>query len=153
MKHIIIKILLSLIFTQNPHYVTETRLQYQYLNLLELGYIKYDINIKWTWYFIEKIFIITEWTLITNKIMNKNLQDFNCFCVTDFDYYYDLIRSHKKDYIDTGAAAKEFLSINIKEKFKVFQKYVAAADDARTMLSERTQDPGWFEGRFNIYIF
>ncbi|XP_026725236.1 DNA fragmentation factor subunit beta [Trichoplusia ni] len=66
--------------------------------------------------------------------------------VTDFDYYYELIRSPKKDYIDTGAAAKEFLTTNIKEKFKVFQRYIAAADDARTMLSERTQDPEWFEG-------
>lgn len=66
--------------------------------------------------------------------------------ITDFDYYYDLIRSHKKDYIDTGAAAKEFLSTNIKEKLKVFQKYIEAADDAQTMLSERAQDPAWFEG-------
>ncbi|CAB3223750.1 unnamed protein product [Arctia plantaginis] len=66
--------------------------------------------------------------------------------VTDFDYYYDLIRSHKKDYIETGAAAKEFLSTNIKEKLKVFQKYIEAADDAHTMLSERAQDPKWFEG-------
>lgn len=64
----------------------------------------------------------------------------------DFDHYYSLIRSTKKDYIDTGLAAKEFLTTNIKEKFKVFQKYIAAADDARTMLSERAQDPTWFEG-------
>ncbi|CAH0398029.1 unnamed protein product [Chilo suppressalis] len=66
--------------------------------------------------------------------------------VTDFDYYYNVIRSSGKDYIETGVAAKEFLSTNIKEKFRVFQKYVAAANDARTMLSERSQDPGWFEG-------
>ncbi|XP_072932212.1 DNA fragmentation factor subunit beta [Epargyreus clarus] len=66
--------------------------------------------------------------------------------VTDFDYYYNVIRSTKKDYIDTGLAAKEFLDTNFKEKFKVFQKYIAAADDARTMLSERTQDPDWFDG-------
>ncbi|KAI8435675.1 hypothetical protein MSG28_003935 [Choristoneura fumiferana] len=66
--------------------------------------------------------------------------------VTDFDHYYSLIRSTKKEYIDTGLAAKEFLTTNIKEKFKVFQKYIAAADDARTMLSERAQDPTWFEG-------
>ncbi|XP_046959941.1 DNA fragmentation factor subunit beta [Vanessa cardui] len=66
--------------------------------------------------------------------------------VTDFDYYYNLIRSCKKDYIDTGLAAKDFLSTNFKEKFQVFQKYIAAANDAKTMLSERTQDPAWFEG-------
>ncbi|KAJ0177032.1 hypothetical protein K1T71_007041 [Dendrolimus kikuchii] len=66
--------------------------------------------------------------------------------VTDFDYYYSMIRSTKKDYIDIGTAAKDFLSTNIKEKFKVFQKYISAADDAKTMLSERTQDPVWFEG-------
>ncbi|XP_041978134.1 DNA fragmentation factor subunit beta [Aricia agestis] len=66
--------------------------------------------------------------------------------VTDFDYYYEMIRSTKKDYIDTGMAAKNFLTTNIKEKFKVFQRYIAAADDARTMLSERTQDPDWFAG-------
>lgn len=57
-----------------------------------------------------------------------------------------MVRSTKKEYIDTGIAAKEFLSTNIKEKFRLFQKYIAAADDARTMLSERTQDPNWFEG-------
>lgn len=68
------------------------------------------------------------------------------FFVSDFDYYYSMIRTHKKDYIDTGAAAKEFLSDNIKEKFKVFQRYIAAANDAKTMLSERTQDPEWFKG-------
>ncbi|XP_061713694.1 DNA fragmentation factor subunit beta isoform X1 [Cydia pomonella] len=66
--------------------------------------------------------------------------------VTDFDHYYSLIRSSKKEYIDTGLAAKEFLTTNIKEKFKVFQKYIAAADEAHTMLSERAQDPKWFEG-------
>ncbi|XP_050346445.1 DNA fragmentation factor subunit beta [Nymphalis io] len=66
--------------------------------------------------------------------------------VTDFDYYYNMIRSSKKDYIDTGLAAKDFLSTNFKEKFQVFQKYIAAANDAKTMLSERTQDPAWFEG-------
>lgn len=66
--------------------------------------------------------------------------------ITDFDYYYNMILSTKKEYIDTGAAAKQFLSTNIKEKFKVFQKYIAAADDARIELSERTQDPAWFEG-------
>ncbi|XP_013199958.1 DNA fragmentation factor subunit beta [Amyelois transitella] len=66
--------------------------------------------------------------------------------VTDFDFFYNMIRSTKKDYIDTGEAAKEFLSTNIREKFKTFQRYIAAADDARTMLSERTQDPQWFEG-------
>lgn len=69
-------------------------------------------------------------------------------CVADFDFYYNMIRSTKKDYIDTGIAAKEFLSTNIKEKFRMFQKYIAAADDARTMLSERTQDPKWFEGMY-----
>lgn len=57
-----------------------------------------------------------------------------------------MIRNSKKDYIDTGLAAKDFLSTNFKEKFRVFQKYIAAANDAKTMLSERTQDPGWFEG-------
>lgn len=67
--------------------------------------------------------------------------------VSDFDFYYTMIRSTKKEYIDTGNAAKEFLSTNIKEKFRMFQKYIAAANDARTMLSERTQDPSWFEGR------
>ncbi|CAH2037894.1 unnamed protein product, partial [Iphiclides podalirius] len=66
--------------------------------------------------------------------------------VTDFEYYYNVIRSTKQDYINTGVAAKEFLTTNIQEKFKVFQKYIAAADDAKTMLSERTQDPTWFEG-------
>ncbi|CAG9786336.1 unnamed protein product [Diatraea saccharalis] len=66
--------------------------------------------------------------------------------ITDFDYYYNMIRSTKKEYIDTGVAAKEFLTSNIKEKFRVFQKYVAAASDARTMLSERAQDPQWFVG-------
>ncbi|CAK1595853.1 unnamed protein product [Parnassius mnemosyne] len=66
--------------------------------------------------------------------------------VTDFDFYYNLIRSSKKDYINAGVAANEFLNTNIKDKFKVFQKYIAAADDAKTMLSERTQDPAWFEG-------
>lgn len=72
--------------------------------------------------------------------------DFNFNHFPDFDYYYEMIRSQKKEYIDTGAAAKEFLSTNLKEKFKVFQKYIAAGDDAKTMLSERAQDPGWFEG-------
>nr|XP_034830527.1 DNA fragmentation factor subunit beta [Maniola hyperantus] len=66
--------------------------------------------------------------------------------VTDFDYYYSMIRKHKKDYIDTGMAAKDFLSSNLSEKFKVFQRYITAANDAKTMLSERTQDPAWFEG-------
>ncbi|XP_045448958.1 DNA fragmentation factor subunit beta [Melitaea cinxia] len=66
--------------------------------------------------------------------------------VTDFDYYYTMIRNSKKDYINTGLAAKDFLSTNFKEKFRVFQKYIAAANDAKTMLSQRTQDPGWFEG-------
>lgn len=75
-------------------------------------------------------------------ILLKNTENM----VTDFDYYYEMIRSQKKEYIDTGAAAKEFLSTNLKEKFKVFQKYIAAGDDAKTMLSERAQDPGWFEG-------
>ncbi|KAL4709953.1 hypothetical protein ACJJTC_003916 [Scirpophaga incertulas] len=66
--------------------------------------------------------------------------------VTDFDYYYSMIRSTKKEYIETGTAAKEFLSTNIKEKLKVFQRYIAAANDARTMLSERAHDPEWFHG-------
>ncbi|KPJ08298.1 DNA fragmentation factor subunit beta [Papilio machaon] len=66
--------------------------------------------------------------------------------VTDFDFYYNLIRSSKKDYIDTGVAAKEFLNTNIRDKFKVLQKYIAAADDAKTLLSDRTEDPNWFEG-------
>nr|AGC92696.1 DNA fragmentation factor subunit beta-like protein [Heliconius erato] len=66
--------------------------------------------------------------------------------VTDFDHYYTMIRSSKQEYINTGMAAKEFLNVNFKEKFKVFQKYIAAASDAKTMLSERTQDPDWFEG-------
>ncbi|KPJ02635.1 DNA fragmentation factor subunit beta [Papilio xuthus] len=66
--------------------------------------------------------------------------------VTDFDFYYNLIRSSKKDYIDTGVAAKEFLNTNIRDKFKVFQKYIAAADDAKTLLSDRSEDPNWFEG-------
>ncbi|KAM3964589.1 DNA fragmentation factor-related protein 4 [Aphomia sociella] len=66
--------------------------------------------------------------------------------VTDFDYFYNMIRSVKKDYIDTGMAAKKFLSTNIKEKFKAFQKYIAASDDARAMLSDRAEDPSWFEG-------
>ncbi|XP_068632115.1 DNA fragmentation factor subunit beta [Battus philenor] len=66
--------------------------------------------------------------------------------VTDFDYYYNLIRMTKKDYINTGVAVKQFLSTNIKDKFKVLQKYIADADDAKTMLSERTEDPAWFEG-------
>lgn len=68
-------------------------------------------------------------------------------CVPDFDFYYNMVRSTKKEYIETGMAAQEFLSTNIKEKFRMFQKYIAAADDARTMLSERTQDPDWFEGK------
>ncbi|XP_023943225.2 DNA fragmentation factor subunit beta [Bicyclus anynana] len=66
--------------------------------------------------------------------------------VTDFDHYYSMILTHKKDYIDTGKAAKEFLSENLSEKFKVFQRYISAANDAKTMLSERTQDPEWFAG-------
>ena len=60
-----------------------------------------------------------------------------------------MIRSSKQEYINTGMAAKEFLNVNFKEKFKVFQKYIAAASDAKTMLSERTQDPDWFEGTNN----
>ncbi|XP_038212280.1 DNA fragmentation factor subunit beta [Zerene cesonia] len=66
--------------------------------------------------------------------------------VTDFDYYYNLIRTAKKDFIDTGLAAKEFLDTNLREKFKVFQRYIVAADNAKTMLSERSQHPEWFEG-------
>ncbi|KAG7303005.1 hypothetical protein JYU34_013013 [Plutella xylostella] len=66
--------------------------------------------------------------------------------VTDFDYYYNMIRSTKREFIDSGRAAQEFLSTDIREKFKVFQRYIAAADDARTMLSERAQDPDWFQG-------
>ncbi|KAL0892794.1 hypothetical protein ABMA27_014494 [Loxostege sticticalis] len=66
--------------------------------------------------------------------------------VTDFDFYYKMIRSTRKEFIDTGAAAHEFLSTDIKEKFKVFQRYIAAASDAKTMLSERVQDPTWFQG-------
>ncbi|KAL0840972.1 hypothetical protein ABMA28_014759 [Loxostege sticticalis] len=66
--------------------------------------------------------------------------------VTDFDFYYKMIRSTRKEFIDTGAAAHEFLSTDIKEKFKVFQRYIAAASDAKTMLSERVQDPAWFQG-------
>lgn len=67
---------------------------------------------------------------------------------SDFDYFYEIIRSTKKDYIDTGNAAKKFLDADMKEKFKVFQRYISAASDARTMLSERSQDPEWFEGRY-----
>ncbi|CAG4979587.1 unnamed protein product [Colias eurytheme] len=66
--------------------------------------------------------------------------------VTDFDYYYNLIRSAKKDFINTGRAAKEFLDTNLREKFKVFQRYITAADDAKTMVSERNLHPEWFEG-------
>lgn len=66
--------------------------------------------------------------------------------VTDFEHYYNLIRSTKQEYIDTGNAAKDFLSTNIKEKFKVFQKYIAMADDKNTLLSDRKDDPAWFEG-------
>ncbi|XP_049868821.1 DNA fragmentation factor subunit beta [Pectinophora gossypiella] len=69
--------------------------------------------------------------------------------VTDFEYYYHMIRSTKKDYINTGQAIQQFLSTNVKEKFRIFQKYIVAADDAKTMLSERTQDPNWFEGLDN----
>lgn len=72
------------------------------------------------------------------------------FLISDFDHFYNLIRSQKKDYIETGAAAKKFLTTNIKEKFSVFQKYIAAADDAKVMLSERTQDPDWFEGELKL---
>jgi hypothetical protein len=61
-----------------------------------------------------------------------------------------LIRSTKKDYISTGEAAQEFLNTDIKEKFKVFQRYIAAANDARTMLSERSLDPTWFEGKQTV---
>ncbi|CAK1546995.1 unnamed protein product [Leptosia nina] len=66
--------------------------------------------------------------------------------VTDFDYYYNMIRSTKKDYIDTGRAAKEFLDTNLRDKFKLFQRYINAADNAKTLLSERSQDPDWFAG-------
>ncbi|GBP77256.1 DNA fragmentation factor subunit beta [Eumeta japonica] len=74
-------------------------------------------------------------------LLNKNEN-----MVTDFDFFYNMVRETKKEYIDTGSAAKEFLTTNIKEKFKVFQKYITAADDARTLLSDRSQDPAWFEG-------
>lgn len=57
-----------------------------------------------------------------------------------------MIRSSKQDYIDTGLAAKEFLDTNLRDKFLVLQRYIAAADDAKTMLSERSQHPEWFEG-------
>lgn len=67
-------------------------------------------------------------------------------CFTDFSYYYNLIRSTKREYLETGNAAKEFLNKDFKEKYKVFQRYIAAADDAKGMLSERVQDPAWFEG-------
>lgn len=77
---------------------------------------------------------------------------YNFFSISDFDFYYHLIRMQKSEYIETGRAAQEFLSTNAVEKFRVFQKYIAAADDARTMLSERTQDPQWFEGKFTIII-
>lgn len=76
---------------------------------------------------------------------------FILFLLTDFDYYYKLIRSSKKEYIETGYAAKKFLNHEFREKYKVFQRYIAAADDARTMLSERAQDPDWFEG-LTIYL-
>ncbi|XP_047517563.1 DNA fragmentation factor subunit beta isoform X1 [Pieris napi] len=66
--------------------------------------------------------------------------------VNDFDFFYNMIRSSKKDFIETGLAAKEFLDTNLREKFLVLQRYIAAADDNKTMLSERTQDPHWFEG-------
>lgn len=57
-----------------------------------------------------------------------------------------MIRSTKQEYIDTGNAAKDFLSTNIKEKFKVFQKYILKADDSKVVLSDRSDDPDWFEG-------
>ncbi|CAG9584570.1 unnamed protein product [Danaus chrysippus] len=66
--------------------------------------------------------------------------------VTDFDFFYNMITSAKKDYINTGKAAKEFLNVNLKEKFKVLERYISAANDSRAMISERTQDPDWFEG-------
>nr|XP_032524739.1 DNA fragmentation factor subunit beta isoform X2 [Danaus plexippus plexippus] len=66
--------------------------------------------------------------------------------VTDFDYFYNMISSVKKDYLNTGKAAKEFLNVNLKEKFKVLERYISAANDSRAMISERTQDPDWFEG-------
>ncbi|VVC99218.1 unnamed protein product [Leptidea sinapis] len=66
--------------------------------------------------------------------------------VTDIDFYYNIIRSTKKDYIDTGLAAKEFLSTNIREKFEVLQRYITAADDEKAMLSDRSEDPDWFIG-------
>lgn len=66
--------------------------------------------------------------------------------ISDFDYFYNMISSVKKDYLNTGKAAKEFLNVNLKEKFKVLERYISAANDSRAMISERTQDPDWFEG-------
>ncbi|KAG6454744.1 DNA fragmentation factor subunit beta [Manduca sexta] len=119
--------------------------------LIEKSRKKLEFNVS---YAECRLFVAEDGTLVDDDEYLSTLPPQTLFIllkksenmITDFDYYYNMIRSTKKEYLETGAAAKQFLSINMKEKFKVFQRYIASADDSHTILSERSEDPGWFEG-------
>lgn len=78
------------------------------------------------------IYIIKTWSLL----------------VTGADLIYNALRHVNIEIIHAGEQVNKFMDENIKEKIRILAEAVSKNDVHRENLSNKSDDPDWFEGEY-----
>ncbi|XP_058806750.1 DNA fragmentation factor subunit beta isoform X2 [Phymastichus coffea] len=65
--------------------------------------------------------------------------------LTEADILYQMLKKVNESYLSSGQKAEEFLTDKLKVKLAVLHKALND-DDSKTVLSNRKDDPAWFDG-------